>query len=144
MEFELAYPAKAVPDDGAYSVTFRDFPEAFTYGNTLDEALAMAVDCLGTATAGRMRDHEDMPKPSRPKRGEALVHLRTLTAAKALLYQELRRQGLSLAELGRRLGWDYRQTRRLLDMAHHSRLDQLDAAFAALGKRLAVRVEDAA
>lgn len=33
---------------------------------------------------------------------------------------------------------------RLFDLTHHSRLDQLEAAFAALGKRLAVQIEDAA
>jgi len=33
---------------------------------------------------------------------------------------------------------------RLFDFANHTRLDQIEAAFAALGKRIAVEVKDAA
>jgi antitoxin HicB len=48
------------------------------------------------------------------------------------------------AELARRLGWHGPQVDQLLDLGHASRLDQVDQAFAALGKRLVVDVRDAA
>ncbi len=49
-----------------------------------------------------------------------------------------------MAELARRMRCDMQQVRRLLNIGHGSRLDQLDAAFAALQKRLVVEVRDAA
>ncbi len=52
--------------------------------------------------------------------------------------------GVTKAELARRLGWHGPQVDRLLDLNHASRLDQIEAALAALGKRLQVTVRDAA
>jgi antitoxin HicB len=51
---------------------------------------------------------------------------------------------LTQSALAERLGCDPRQVRRLLDLDHNSRLDQLEAALAALGKRLIIEVQDAA
>ena len=48
------------------------------------------------------------------------------------------------AELARRLGARPATVDRLLDIAHASRLEQLDAALAALGKRLDVKIRNAA
>ena len=49
---------------GGYSVTFPDFDEAFTDGDTLAEAVAEAADCLEEALAGRIARREDIPAPS--------------------------------------------------------------------------------
>jgi antitoxin HicB len=48
------------------------------------------------------------------------------------------------AELARRLGWHKPQVDRLLDLRHDSRLDQMERAFAALGKRVRITIENAA
>ena len=48
------------------------------------------------------------------------------------------------AEPARRLNCHMPQVDRLLDLRHASRLDQLEAAFRALGKQLPVQVSDAA
>jgi antitoxin HicB len=130
--------------DGAFSVSFGDLPEALTHGRDRAEALAQAADALLGTVATRMTLREDIPRPSRLKRGQVLVPLPTLAAAKVALYQIMRGDGVSMAELARRVGCDFRQVSRLLDINHGSRLDQLDAAFAALGKRLVVEVRDAA
>ena len=63
--------------------------------------------------------------------------LPTLTSVKVLLYQG-REQGVGKAELARRLGWHMPQVDRVLDVEHRSRLDQMDAALAAIGQRLSV------
>ena len=49
-------------------------------------------------------------------------------------------QGIKKAELARRLGWHTPQVDRLFDLRHASRLDQIEAAAAALGRHLEVRV----
>ena len=46
--------------------------------------------------------------------------------------------------LPRRLGWHMPQVDRVLDINHHSRLEQMDTALGALGCNLRVEVTDAA
>ena len=66
------------------------------------------------------------------------------SAAKAELYSVFRASGIKKVELARRLGIPKTTVDRLFDLDHHSRLDQIEGAFSALGKRLAVEVRDAA
>ena len=68
----------------------------------------------------------------------------TLSEAKLNLYQAMRAEGVGKAELARRLNCHLPQVDRLLDLSHASRLEQLEAAFRALGKRLSIVIEDAA
>jgi antitoxin HicB len=56
----------------------------------------------------------------------------------------MHKAGLRKTELARRLGWHAPQVDRLLDLRHASKLEQLDQAFHALGKRLVLEVRDAA
>jgi antitoxin HicB len=72
------------------------------------------------------------------------VTLPALTVAKLELYQAMRAAGVGKAELARRLNCHLPQIDRLLDLGHASRLDQLEQAFAALGKRLEVAIQNAA
>jgi antitoxin HicB len=139
-----AYPVVLAADDNeTVLVGFPDFPEAATFGDDADEALLRAVDALETAIMGRMSDREDIPYPTRPRGVRRFVALPTLSSAKIALYRTMREQGVRKAELARRMHCDFRQVDRLLDLRHHSRLDQLDAAFAALGKRLTIDLLDA-
>ena len=65
--------------------------------------------------------------------------LPTLTAVKVMLYRGMREQCIGKAELARRLGWHLPQVDRVLDVQHHSRMDQMDAAMSAIGRHLYVR-----
>ena len=136
------YPVILRRDDETILVRFPDFPEAQTFGDTKEEALARAVDALETAIIGRMSDREDIPPPSSTRR-RSRVTLPPLSSAKLGLYRAMRAARVSKAELGRRLGWQGPQVDRLLDLRHATRLDQLDQALRALGKRLVVEVEAA-
>ena len=140
----LAYPVELSPDtNGTLLVTFPDFPEATTFGGDEGDALLRAVDALETVLAARIDDREEIPLPS-CSRAAALVALPALTAAKVLLYRAMREAGVRKADLARRLGWQGPQVDRLLDLGHASRLDQIEQALAALGKRLTVDIADAA
>ena len=114
-----------------------------TFGDDEEDALFRALDALETVLAGRIDDREDISLPS-PAACRPCVILPALTAAKVLLYRTMREAGVRKADLARRLGWHGPQTDRLLDLNHASRLDQIEAALAALGKRLSVEVADAA
>ena len=60
---------------------------------------------------------------------------------KVMVYQGMREQGEGKAELARRLRWHLPQVDRVLDVDHRSRLDRMDAALGATGKRLVVQAE---
>jgi len=140
----LRYRVKLIPEDGNVLVSFPDFPNVHTFGDDEAEALARAVDALETMLMAVIEDKEAIPKPKPIRRRERFITLPALTEAKIDLYGEMRSSRIGKAELARRLNCHLPQVDRLLDLGHASRLDQLEQAFAALGKRLAVSVEDAA
>jgi len=72
---EFAYPARFAPDkkDGGYVVSFRDISEAITQGETADECREEAAGALQAALEGRIMSNLDIPKASKPKRGEYLI-----------------------------------------------------------------------
>lgn len=131
----LCYQVRLERDDETVLVTSPDFPELTTFGEDRDEALERAVDALEEAVAARIHDRRDIPRPSQ---GEICVRLPTLTAVKVILYQGMRDQNIGKAELARRLGWHLPQVDRVLNVNHHSRLDQMDAALGAIGLRIEV------
>ena len=140
----LRYPVKLERDtNGTILAGFPDVPEAHTFGEDREEALARAVDALETAFMGYMEDRRAIPDPSPFKRGPS-VALPALTEAKLALYSAMRAGRIGKTELARRLNCHLPQVDRLLNLRHGSRLDQLEAAFRALGKELSVQILDAA
>ncbi len=137
----LTYPITLEDDDGTVLATSPDFPELTTFGDDREEAVARAVHALEEAIAARIHDRKDIPTPSL---GETYALLPTLTSVKVMLYQGMREQGVGKAELARRLGWHLPQVDRVLDVQHRSRLDQMDAALGAIGRRLHVTAAAAA
>ena len=59
-----AYPACFFREDSSYSVIFPDLDNLATCGKTLDEALAMALDCLAGYLYSSERDGSTHPAPS--------------------------------------------------------------------------------
>jgi antitoxin HicB len=76
--------------------------------------------------------------------GEELVPLSALGTAKIAFYNATREQGVGRAELACRLRWHFPQIARVLDLRHASRMEQVEAALAALGLRLIIDVARAA
>ena len=135
-----AYPVTLSKDsNGTILVDFPDFPEAHTFGDTKDEALARAVDALATVLDAYISDRRDIPKPSM-RDGSIVVTLPALMTAKVALYEVMRGDKVGKAELARRLDWHLPQVDRLLDVHHSSQLDQLESAFRALGQRIIVNL----
>lgn len=146
MIFTASYAAAFLREKGGpgFHVRFRDLPEALTGGDDLADTLAQAEDCLAEAIAGRIARGDVVPRPSKPKRGERMVSVPLYLAPKLALYLAMRDQGLRKTELARQLGVSETVVRRMLDPKHDTKPDKIQAALAALGKRIAVTVEDAA
>jgi antitoxin HicB len=139
----LLYPAKVIPDGQTYVVLFPDIPHTHTNGSTVAEALSRAPDALQTGLSMLMEQGLDIPAPGRPRgRNPILVGLPSVIAtAKVELYTALRVRGVKKAELARRMGIHKQQIERLMDIDHASRIEQLEAAFAALGMKLTVQAQ---
>jgi antitoxin HicB len=134
------YPVTLTPDDGTVLVTFADVPEAITFGADEGEALLNAIDALETGLSFYVDARKPLPKPGKPKRGQKTVRPSALECAKLGVYKAMTEQGVKKAELARRLGWHMPQVDRLFDLRHASRMDQIEAAAAALGRHIEITV----
>ncbi|MGH7754818.1 MAG: type II toxin-antitoxin system HicB family antitoxin [Vulcanimicrobiaceae bacterium] len=58
---ELAYAVILEPDDGAFSVIVPALPEVHTFGETLEEAMAMARDAIELSLEYRRDNGLEIP-----------------------------------------------------------------------------------
>ena len=134
------YPATITKDGRNLLVTFKDVPEAITFGKTEADALSNAVDALETGLSFYVDARKPLPKPSKAKRGQKIISPSALESAKLGVYQAMMDQGIKKAELARRLGWHMPQIDRLFDLKHSSRFDQIEAAATVLGCHIEITV----
>ena len=144
--FTATYPASFLPEEKGkgFHVRFRDLPEALTGGEDLEDTLVQAADCLAEAIAGRIVRGDGIPVPSRLKRGQYPIGVPLYLAPKLALYLAMREGGMPNTELAKRLGVSETVVRQMLDPKHNTRPERIQAALAALGKRIVVRFENAA
>lgn len=134
------YPIVLTPDDnGTILVTFPDFPEAATFGDDREEAIARAADALETVIDAYIKDRQTVPAPSATK-ADATVALPPLVAAKVQLHNEMRRQKIGKTALAQRMNVHLPQVDRLLNVHHASTVQQLDAAAKALGGQMRIEL----
>lgn len=137
----FSYSAIFTPDDdGGFVVTFRDLPEAITQGDTEEQALIEATDCLEEAIAARIDDRLDIPFPSLSQATEHLIVLPIQTALKATLYLAMQEKAMTKTKLARLLNVDEKEVRRILDPRHDTKLVTIERALAALGKRIELQL----
>lgn len=142
---DFAYPVVLeAAAEGGYVVKFPDVPEAITQGEDEAEALARAQDALETALEFYVDDGAALPAASKAKRGQPVVRPSALACMKLAVYAAMVEEKVRKTELARRLGWHLMQVDRLLDVHHASRIDQIEAALTAMGKRLSIHVQRAA
>jgi len=144
--FTASYPANFLLEDNGkgFHVRFPDLPEALTGGDDLGDTFAQATDCLAEAVAGRISRGDDMPAPSKLKLGQHAISVPLYLAPKLALYLAMRERGMPNTELAKLLGVSETVVRRMLNPKHDSKPEKIQAALAALGKRIVVTFEDAA
>lgn len=143
--FTFAYPARpSVGRSGRVLVEFVDLPRVATDGKDRREAFEEAMDALGSDLSIRLSRREEIPVPSRVKRGQRLVPVPFWLAPKLALYVAMRDQRVNNSELARRLGVHERVVRRMMDPRHATEAEKIQAALAVLGKQMTVEVRDAA
>jgi antitoxin HicB len=141
----LRYPVKLTRDDnGTILVTAPDLPEVSTFGEDANDALVRTADAIATALQGRITARVKIPAPSVPRRGQPLVALAAIIAAKLELYRAMIETNTRKADLARKLGVHAPQVDRLLDLDHKSQLDQIEAAARAIGREFHIELRPAA
>lgn len=136
----MEYSVKIVPEDDAFVVSSRDLPELNSVGYSLEEALKEAVDGIETVFMICMEERRPIPAGTPAQDGEYMVRLPVQAAVKATLYNEMLAQGITKAELARRLGWQQKQADRLWSLHHATKLESIEDAFEAIGKHLELAV----
>ena len=140
----LAYPVDIERDEaGFWLVRFPDLTGAATDGETLEEALANARDCLDEALAGYLNRHQPLPLPSEA-RGRQVIAPSLLLGAKAALWSVLVQNGLNASQLAERLGMDEEIVWGMLDPRHRSPISRIEQALKSLGKQLIVDMHEVA
>ena len=127
-------------DDGGFVVTFPDIPEAITQGETKEEALKMAHEALETALEFYFEDKRSVPIPSKVRHGQNFIELSPSLSAKILLLNEMLAQNVRPSDLARRLNTTPQEVNRLTDLRHTTRIDGINDALRALGRRLEIRL----
>ncbi|MDR2075547.1 MAG: type II toxin-antitoxin system HicB family antitoxin [Desulfovibrio sp.] len=136
----MKFPVTLTPDEGGYVVTFPDIPEAVTQGETEEEALRMAREALETALEFYFDDKRAVPTPSAPEHGQRVVELPPSLSAKILLLNEMALQDVRPAELARLMKTSPQEVNRLTNLRHTTRIDGIDAALRALGRRMEIHL----
>lgn len=128
-------------DTPGLAVFCRDLPQFNSYGDDEKHALKEAVDGIETTLSIYVDERKVIPQASPPESGELVVYLPAVTVAKIALWNAMMDRGMRKADLCRALGVSQTQGDRLVDFLHTSKMEQLEAALAAVGKRILVSVE---
>lgn len=140
----FAYPVELSVDqsDGGYVVTFRDLPESITQGDSVEECLKEAVDCLEEAIAGRIDDNREIPEPSPKREGEYIINLPLTMVFKALVYLAFKEAEMSKNQLAQKLNVDEKEVRRLLNPRQGIKLSTFERVLLTLNKKIEVSINE--
>ena len=157
----FSFPATLTPDldDGGFVVTFRDLPEAITQnsagggsgsrfeqaqGDTIEECLAEAADCLEEAIAARIDDNLTIPMPSKLENGDKLVSLSLQMTLKSAVYLAMREAGVSAGKLAEIMNVDEKVVQSILDPGLEIELPAVERVLTVLGKRVEIQLSQTA
>lgn len=136
---ELSYGAQIQPDGDGYLVTFRDIENAFTYAETLDEAIFNAQEVLDLMLLDRLEKDEEIPMPSKLKNGEIVITPSPEVVAPALLHIMRMLESRTMADIARTMGVAYQSYQRI-ESGKNLTMKSLKKAALALGSIVEIRL----
>lgn len=137
------YPLELHPEPTGVWLSCPDIPEMNASGDTLGEAFAEALNGLESALSLYVEQRRKIPAASTPSDPALVLHLPALTVAKIMLWNAMLDEGVSRAELARRMGCTRQTSDRLVDFVHASKIEQVERALGLLGRRLSLVLEAA-
>jgi antitoxin HicB len=138
------YPVTVHTDENpGVALTCDTIPEFNAAGDDLAEAMVEAGILMPAALSIYVDQRRLIPSAPAASQGQPIVRLSALTVIKIELWNTMMERGLRRADLCRLLNVSQSQGDRLVDFMHGTKLEALETALAALGKRLSVSVEAA-
>ncbi|MCD4785430.1 MAG: helix-turn-helix domain-containing protein [Candidatus Eremiobacteraeota bacterium] len=127
--------------DGLW-IEFPDFPElSGTQGDTMEELIMMAEDCLGGYIEYLLEQGRDIPEPSKIE-DENIIYIQVpVETAIPLIYKKARKEmGLTQGEVASRMGVTYRAVQNIERKKRSPSIKTLTKIAKALGKKLVVEL----
>jgi len=137
----MIYAAKIVEQDGAFLVSFPEFPNVNTYGETLDEALGNASEALNGAIESDFERGFKLPRP-RKHRGKAFHDVAVLPHIEIACRLRALRRGRPQTEIARRLKVSYQAYQKLENPRKcNPTVKTLEKIGAAFGKKIKIEFD---
>ncbi|WP_219097561.1 type II toxin-antitoxin system HicB family antitoxin [Pseudomonas sp. UMAB-40] len=138
-----SYPLEIHNDPDGLWLSAPDVARMYGVGDTMEQAMASALDGIETAFSLYVEEGAPIPLPSAPAEGQAVLHLPALVAAKVALWNAFLKSGLSKSEFARRMGVARVQVDRMIDFLHHSKIEHLERGLSILGQRIELSIRAA-
>ena len=140
---DFAYPARIVrTKDSVFDVQFLEFEEAFSEGDTFEEALESASEVLSGVILSMIAHGKDVPEPGRSARGKDIYEVLPDAKTQSALAIRAAFEGKNLAQIARELETSWPAVNRLRDPGHWPTLKLLDRALKAAGKELVISIRN--
>lgn len=136
------YAIRLEADDAPGVAVFcRDFPELNSYGDDAEHALRESVGAIETTLSLYVDQRRAIPAATPAEPGEHVIALPAVTVAKIHLWNEMVSRGMRKADLCRLLDLKPVTADRLVNFLHTSKIEQIERALAAFGKRLRILLD---
>lgn len=134
----ISYPASIICDeDQRFIVSFPDFKEAITEGETIEEALFNASEVLTLTLEGRAEEKLSIPKASKIKGKNIYQIFPSARVQSALLLRQVQAKQTK-ASIARALNTSWASVDRLEDLQHWPSLKMLERAAAVMGQQVII------
>lgn len=127
-------------EEGGFLITFPDFPEAITQGETIEESLIEAQDCLEEALALRIDEKMEIPFSSSHTPYQYSVSPTLEIVLKVLLYLSLKESNLNQKELANKLKLDEIHLEKITNPRESVEISIFEKIFHILGKEISVNL----
>ncbi|MBF2057419.1 MAG: type II toxin-antitoxin system HicB family antitoxin [Cyanobacterium sp. T60_A2020_053] len=135
------FPVNFTPEEeGGFVITFPDFPEAISQGETVTECLMEAKDCLDEALALRIDEKLEIPLPSNDRDFKYKVSPSLEMIFKVLMYLSIKESNLSVQELADQLNLDKTSLDNLINPRQNIQLSLFERIFHFLGKDISIHL----
>lgn len=140
MNFNLCYPATIRQAKDGFTVTFRDVPGAISEGDTPTQALEEARDALALVLEDILEDGDELPQPSKARKGEHLVAVPADVAGRVLLRFIRDHTGLKKSDAARLVHMSRQSYGQIEERGRNLSLKKFNEVADALGYEVIVSV----
>lgn len=140
---DFAYPARiAKTKAGVFEVRFLDLKEAFTEGDTFEEATENASEVLSGVMLTRIAHDMEIPHARKAVKGKDIHYILPDAKTQSALVIRAAFKGRNMAQVARELETSWPAVNRLRDPGHWPTLKLLDRALKAVGKELVITIRN--